>query len=69
MQVALLLRRPAWAERAHFEKDYCLACDWVHGLQGRAPFIKHFSECDFCRGVRSTREVRLHSSLLGGDTA
>ena len=55
--VALLLRRPAWAERTLFEKDYCLACDWVHGLQGRAPFIKRFSECDFCRGVRNTREV------------
>ena len=57
--VALLLRRPAWAERALFEKDYCLACDWVHGTQGRAPFIKRFSECDFCRGVRNTREVRI----------
>jgi len=65
--VALLLRRPAWAERALFEKDYCLACDWVHGTQGRAPFIKRFSECDFCRGVRNTREVRTSWLTPGAD--
>ena len=62
--VALVLRDATWREHAVFEKDYCLACDWVHGTQGAAAFIKRFSECDFCRGVRNTREVRQnHYSL------
>lgn len=56
--VALLLRDEAWRLHTVFEEEFCLACDWVHGTQGRTPFIKQFSECDFCSGVRNTREVR-----------
>lgn len=61
---ALLLRDEAWHTRTVFEKEFCLACDWVHGTQGRTPFIKHFSECDFCHGVRNTREVRPRPSVF-----
>ena len=55
---AMLLRDELWRGRTVFEADFCLACDWVHGTQGRVPFIKRFSECDFCHGARNTREVR-----------
>ena len=55
---ALLLQNDTWRQHTVFEAEACLACDWVHGTQGRTPFVKAFSECDFCSGVRNTREVR-----------
>lgn len=54
--VALLLQDPERMEHVHFETEYCINCAWAHGLQGKLPFLKRFSECSFCNGFRNTRE-------------
>jgi len=61
-----LLRQPERLTRVAFESEYCINCAWAHGLQGKLPFLKRFSECSFCTGFRNSREVRscLSSSML-----
>lgn len=56
--MAYLLQAPERLQRVGFEMEYCINCAWAHGLQGKLPFLKRFSECSFCTGFRNSREVR-----------
>ena len=56
--VAHLLQTPERLAHIDFETEYCINCAWAHGLQGKLPFLKRFSECSFCTGFRNSREVR-----------
>ena len=56
--VAHLLQTPERLAHVDFETEYCINCAWAHGLQGKLPFLKRFSECSFCTGFRNSREVR-----------
>ena len=61
---SVCLQDPERLERVRFETEYCINCAWAHGLQGKLPFIKRFSECSFCTGFRNSREVRVVTSRV-----